>query len=148
MNLSCFVYISQVKAGFRKDDLPQFNDLYTRSYAREKITGIQLVADPFVLEIMEGDFAALENNLDRIASNGFIQDPEIILIASVQDRLFPNWTLEALSSSSKQTQDLETLKVLGMQAQSAVDSVPRVIPQLIKQFKEQFTLIDPQSSAA
>ncbi len=146
MSLSCLVYIAKTNPSSTQADLHQHKDHNTRIYARERITGVLMVAGGFLFEIMEGQYATLESNLDRISSTPLMRSPDILIFTALTKRQFQGWKMGVLQPNPTPSTDLSVFHMLGEQAQSAPASAPAAALQMLKRFHEQFA--NPHSDAA
>ena len=138
MGLACLIYIAQSSKQQSSSSLLEIKDTNTRYAARNSITGVLFLAGHYVFEIMEGEYGALEHNLDRVSCQLSIEEPEIILFASVKARQFQSWKMGVLDASETETDNFELYEMLGAQAQADPQSIPTATIRLIQQFKDQF----------
>ncbi len=138
MSLACLVYIAKLRAKPTDPLLYQHKDTNTRIYARERITGVLIVAGGYLFEIMEGDYAALESNFDRVSSSAMMKDPDILIFTSLKERQFEKWVMDMPEASVPACADFSVLRMLGQQTQSDPSSTPVAAMGMLKLFREQF----------
>ncbi len=148
MSLSCLVYIA--KLGTKSTDplVYQHKDINTRIYARERITGVLVVAGGHLFEIMEGDYAALESNFDRVSSSEIMKAPDILIFTALKAQQFEKWTMDTLGGGAPASTDLSVFRMLGEQTQSDPSSTPVAAKRMLKLFYEQFSDRSSHSDAA
>lgn len=148
MNLACLVYLAKLQTKTDVVQLHQHKDLNTRLYARERISGVLMVAGGFLFEIMEGDYASLESNLDRVSGTSIMDDPEVMIFSSLKERQFQNWKMGIIETEQPESHDIEVFRMLGEQTQSDAISTPNAVMHMLKHFHDQFVKSDPFSDAA
>jgi len=148
MSLSCLVYIAKISPSSDHAHLHQHKDLNTRIYARERITGLLMVAGGFLFEIMEGEYATLESNLDRVSATPLMNTPDILIFTALAKRQFQAWKMGTLEPNPSISTDLSVFHMLGEQTQSDPSSTPAAALQMLKLFHEQFANHPPHSNAA
>ncbi|MBL4698955.1 MAG: BLUF domain-containing protein [Phycisphaerales bacterium] len=138
MPLACLVYTASLSPDTSDGDLHQFKDTNTRHHAKNRITGMMMIAGKQLFEIMEGEYAILEASLDAVSSSEFVEEPEVLLFSTLKKNQFQSWKMGVLEANEMGSNDLSTLKMLGEQALADPSSTPAAALQMLKQFHEQF----------
>ncbi len=139
MSLACLVYVAKLRVKSAADPLLyQHKDMNTRIYARERITGVLIIAGGYLFEIMEGDYGAVESNFDRVSSSAMMKDSEVLIFTGLKERQFEKWVMDIFEVQASGHADLSVLRVLGQQTQSDPSSTPVAAKSMFKLFCEQF----------
>ena len=138
MPLACLVYTASLGSEISDADLHQFKDTNTRHHAKNRITGMMMIAGKQLFEIMEGEYATLEASLDAVSSSEFVEEPEVLLFSTLKKAQFQSWKMGVLEANVMGSSDLSTLKMLGEQALADPTSTPAAALQMLKQFHNQF----------
>jgi FAD-dependent sensor of blue light len=143
MSLACLVYIAKMRTKPNDSALYQHKDVNTRINARQQITGVLVTAGGYFFEIMEGDYAALESNLDRVSSSELMKEPEILIFTALKERQFKLWQMEMCNTKSPGSADMGVFQMLSQQAQADASSIPKAAKSMLENFRKQFA--DDQS---
>ena len=148
MPLACLVYTAEMSSQTCDADMHLFKDATTRHHAKNRITGMMMIAGQQIFEIMEGEYAVLEGAVDMISTHEFINEPEILLFSTLKKNQFQSWKMGRLEANESASHDLSTLQTLGEQALADPTSTPAAALQMLKQFHAQFAKQEPRADAA
>lgn len=148
MPLACLVYTAELSPDTCDADMHQFKDTTTRHHAKNRITGMMMIAGQQILEIIEGEYALLEGAVDMISNHEFINEPEILLFSTLKKNQFQSWKMGRLEANESASSDLSILQTLGEQALADPASTPGAALQMLKQFHAQFAKQEPNADAA
>ena len=148
MALSCLVYIAKMQPNVDTVQMHELKDTTTRLRAHNRISGALFMAGGYLFEIMEGEYAILESNLDQISSSGVIEDPEVLIFATLKKQQFQTWKMGNLEGTTPTSQDYTAFQSLGEQTLADPSSVPSAAIQMLKLFSDQFAPKDDTGSRA
>ncbi len=148
MPLACLVYTASLSSKINDGDMHQLKDSSTRYRAKNRISGMMMIAGEQIFEIMEGEYAALEAALDSISTIEVVEEPEILLFSTLSKAQFQSWKMGVLEANETGSGDLSTIRQLGEQAQANPKTAPGAALQMLKQFHEQFAKQGPGAQAA
>lgn len=138
MALSCLVYIAKMQPNLDSIKMHELKDTTTRLRAHNRITGVLFMAGGFLFEIMEGEYAILESNLDQVSSCEVIEDPEILIFSTIKKQQFQTWKMGKLEGESPTSEDFAPFRALSEQSLADQSSVPSTALKMLKQFNDQF----------
>ena len=148
MPLACLVYTTSLSEKTSDGDLHLLKDTSTRHHAKNRITGMMMIAGKQMFEIMEGEYAILEAALDQVSASEIIEEPEVLLFSTLKKNQFQSWKMGVLKANESGSDDLSTLRMLGEQALADPSSAPAAALRMLKQFHEQFANQDSNADAA
>lgn len=138
MPLACLVYTASMNPNINDGDLHELKDTVTRHRAKNRITGMLMIAGEQLFEIMEGEYAALEAALDSVSSNDTVFEPEVFVFSTLKKKQFQTWKMGVLEANEMGTSDLSLIRSLGEQAVADPNSTPGAALQMLKLFHNQF----------
>lgn len=138
MPLACLVYTVGLNCPTNSGEFHQLQDTLKRQRAKNRISGMLMIAGGQLFEIMEGEYASLEAALDSVSSTEYVEEPDVLLFSTLKKKQFQTWKMGVLEANEMGSNDLSTLKMLGEQAVADPDSTPGAALQMLKQFHNQF----------
>lgn len=113
----------------------EINELATRSASRNAgahLTGILLHVDDSFVQVLEGPMAAVERTFEAICCDFRHEDVKLIDLVPVKERVFPEWSMAALSAE-RETEvrlrdDLQEVRyMVGINAREAIREMRRLL---------------------
>ena len=135
MSYSCLVYVANANPNLGKSDLIQMKDQDTRRYAKAQASGVRILGNGFVFEIIEAPGNTAEELLDTTCESPHIDDPEILLFSPLKARSFKSWMLVNRDSMPNRDTCLENLRCIALQAQESPEQIPQALTQMIALFQ-------------
>lgn len=135
MAYSCLVYVANAKPDLGKSDIIQMKDQDTRRYAKAQASGVRIIANGFVFEIIEAPGNTAEELLDGTCESPFFEDPEILLFSPLKARSFKQWMLIKRDSMPERDRCVESLRCIAQQAQESPDQIPQALTKMIALFQ-------------
>ncbi len=133
---SCLVYFARTNESSIPDaELFQLRDVDTRLYAKNKATGLRVLAGDLLFEIIEADMGTAEQLLDHSSESAYWGEPEILFLAPTKARSFQSWKLVDAAPVEDFDKSVETLKVLAEQAQQDSTQIGKVLSRMLDIFE-------------
>ena len=147
MPLACLVYTADLSPETSVSDMHMFKDSMTRHHAKNRITGMMMIAGNKLFEIMEGEYATLEGAVDSVSNNEFVFEPEILLFSTLKKNQFQSWKMGQLEANESASDDLSQIRSIGEQALADPSSTPAAALQMLKLFHDQFAKHEAKDAA-
>ena len=101
MPFTQLIYISRLAPSVTPEDLALIVAHSARSNTARGITGVLLCCGRDVMQLLEGDEAAVRERFERIGRDERHSRVELLLCKSVSRRLFPEWAMGLADLKSK-----------------------------------------------
>ncbi len=133
---SCLVYFARTNESSIPDaELFQLRDVDTRLYAKNKATGLRVLAGDLLFEIIEADMGTAEQLLDHSSESEYWNEPEILFLVPTKARSFQSWKLVNAAPVEDFQKSVETLKILAEQAQQDKAQIGKVLSKMLDTFQ-------------
>jgi hypothetical protein len=131
MAITCIVYVAEFTPDLPAAQFAQIKDRDTRLYGKHQATGVRIIANGFVFEVIEATSADAEQLLDQASESPYMGDPEILIFAPTPNRQFHPWKIAQAEAFDEQEQSMKRLRDLGAMALQRSDAVPSIIAKML-----------------
>jgi hypothetical protein len=136
MPLTRLLYISS--SCLRETDVPAFIQVQEIAHASAKrnaasnLTGVLLFVQNHFVQVLEGNDKAIEETFERICCDLRHTNVRLVDLASVKERMFPEWGMKVLSETQETSValrgDLAHIRFLvGVNAKAAVEQMRKYL---------------------
>ena len=130
----CIVYFSKSVRPFDENDLSAILQKSHQNNAKTGITGVLLYVRGSIIQVLEGEKAALEALYKRIEQDRRHVEVAQVLNRPIARRLFANWSMGYETITTRQFEEIKSIVDLGDESNLIVDSNDHIILKTIKVF--------------
>lgn len=130
----CIVYFSKSVRPFDENDLSAILQKSHQNNARTGITGVLLYVRGSIIQVLEGEKAALEALYKRIEQDRRHVEVAQVLNRPITRRLFANWSMGYETITTRQFDEIKSIVDLSDESSLIVDSNDHIILKTIKVF--------------